>query len=63
MFQNLRIMTKFTRQMSSDKYRIWTTPKNERFSRIRKSWKDKVTNKQNKKNIKNRSIKKKIIYF
>ena len=56
-------MTKFTRQMSSDKYRIWTTPKNERFSRIRKSWKDKVTNKQNKKNIKNRSIKKKIIYF
>ena len=58
MFKNIRIMSKFTRQMSSNKYITWTTPKSKRFFR-RKNWTDEVIHKPTKKNVK-KLIKKKI---
>ena len=59
MFKNLRIMSKFTRQMSSNKYITWTTPKSKRFFR-RKNWTDEVIHKPTKKNVKKPDIKRDI---
>lgn len=59
MFKNLRIVSKFTHQMSSNKYITWTTPKSERFFR-RKSWTEEVIHKPTKKNVKNPNIKRDI---
>ena len=51
MFKNLRIVSKFTRQMSYNRYITWETPKSKRFFR-RKGWMDKVSHKPIKKNVK-----------